>query len=103
MRFQNKSEYESPEFKFEEMILTEKIAAKCWGYAYAWYDVNGNGSIDGEEKVDLSSLGLGDSGCQGNSAREELYNYFLEKFGVELSKSDVSTNTESSLIVGFSS
>ena len=100
MKAQNKTEYESPKFEFEEMVLTEKVADTCWGYAYAWYDADRDGSSDGDEKVDLSSLGLGSNGCQGDAAREALKEYFREAFGVELSKTDVSTNTESGVVIG---
>ena len=96
----NKENYESPRFDFEEMQLTEKVADTCWGYAYAWYDADKDGKIDVQdgEKVELSDLGLGASGCQGDSAREALQAYFKGKFGVNLSKNDVSTNTHSTLV-----
>lgn len=92
--------YESPKFEFEEMILTEKVAYTCWGYAYAWYDVDGNGKIDGNEKVNLSSLGLGKTGCQGNNAETALKEYFKNNFGVTLSAKDVSPSTQSPIITG---
>lgn len=100
MKAQNKMEYESPKFEFEEMVLTEKVADTCWGFAYAWYDADGDGSIDGGERVDLSSLGLGSSGCQGDIAREALKNYFQKEFSVSLSDDDVSTNTKSRVVIG---
>lgn len=31
--------YESPKFEFEELRLAERVASKCWGTNYAWYDV----------------------------------------------------------------
>ena len=96
----NKENYESPRFDFEEMQLTEKVADPCWSYAYAWYDADKDGKIDVQEgeKVELSQLGLGASGCQGDGAREALQDYFFDKFGVKLSKNDVSTNTQSKLV-----
>lgn len=106
MMSENKMEkvtYESPKFEFEEMMLTEKVAAKCWGYAYAWYDADMDGVIDQNEKVSLSSLGLGDSGCQGGAARDALTNYFYEKFNIMLNKDDVSTNTDSTVVIGSNS
>jgi len=100
----NQETYESPKFEFEEMQLTEKVAATCWGYAYAWYDADSDGVIDENgEKVDLSSLGLGTTGCQGRAAREALKNYFFNTFGVTLQDKDVSTNTDSQLIMGSNS
>ena len=72
MKAQNKMEYESPKFEFEEMVLTEKVADTCWGYAYAWYDADGNGSIDGGEKVDLSSLGAGIQWMSGECSARKL-------------------------------
>ncbi|WP_033163629.1 hypothetical protein [Sharpea azabuensis] len=100
-----KENYESPRFDFEEMQLTEKVADTCWGYAYAWYDADKDGKIDVQdgEKVELSQLGLGDSGCQGEAAREALKTYFFDKFGVKLSNKDVSTNTMSPLVIGSNS
>ena len=101
----NKENYESPRFDFEEMQLTEKVADTCWGYAYAWYDADKDGKIDVQEgeKVELSQLGLGASGCQGKAAREALKAYFFDKFGVKLSNNDVSTNTKSPLVIGSNS
>ena len=85
------------------MMLSEKVADKCWGYAYAWYDADQDGSIDGPEKVELSNLGLGDTGCQGNAAREALKEYFYLKFQISLSDDDVSTNTHSNVVIGSNS
>lgn len=99
----NKGTYESPKFEFEEMQLTEKVADTCWGYAYAWYDADGDGQIDGGEKVDLKSLGLGPTGCQGEAARAKLINYFGEQFGVNLTTDEVSTNTKSKSVIGSNS
>lgn len=95
----NKGTYESPKFEFEEMQLTEKVADTCWGYAYAWYDADGDSQIDRGEKVDLKSLGLGQTGCQGDGARTKLINYFKGQFGVDLTKDDVSTNTLSKSVI----
>lgn len=105
MKVTDNMNYESPKLKFEEMILTEKVADTCWGYAYAWYDADQDGVIDEEEgeKVELSSLGLGASGCQGNSARDALKKYFFNTFGVSLSDEDVSTNTMSQMVIGSNS
>lgn len=101
----NKENYESPRFDFEEMQLTEKVADTCWGYAYAWYDADKDGKIDVQdgEKVELSKLGLGASGCQGEAAREALKAYFFDKFDVKLSDNAVSTNTKSPLVIGSNS
>lgn len=87
-----KMEYESPEFNFQKLQLLERVAAKCWGYAYAWYDADSDGVIDDKEKVQLSTIGLDENGCQGDGARTELTDYFKDNFGIELSKDDVSTN-----------
>ncbi len=57
-----------------------------------------HGVIDGKEKVNLSDLGLGAAGCQGNEAVTALQNYFKGQFGVDLNKNDVSTNTKSPLV-----
>lgn len=95
--------YESPKFEFEELRLSERVAAVCWGYAYAWYDADKDGSIDGKELVKLSDLGLKENGCQGNAARDALQQYFLKEFGIVLSKDDVSTNTESDVVIGSNS
>lgn len=95
--------YESPKFEFQEMRLFERVANKCWGYAYAWYDADKDGAIDGSEKVELSTLGLGNTGCQGKDARESLKKYFKDNFGVTLSDNDVSTNTESTVVIGSNS
>ena len=103
MEIENSVEYESPKFEFEKMMLTEKVAAVCWGYAYAWYDADQDGSIDGAEKVELSSLGLKDNGCQGDAAREALKDYFLDTFQISLSDADVSTNTQSQVVIGSNS
>ena len=78
-----KVRYEKPEFVFHDMVLTEKVADTCWGYAYAWYDADNDGVIDGKEKVNLSDLGLGAAGCQGNAAVTALQNYFKGQFGVD--------------------
>lgn len=101
----NKENYESPRFDFEEMQLTEKVADTCWGYAYAWYDADGDQVIDVQdgEKVELSQLGLGASGCQGEAARKALMAYFNDKFGLGLTEDDVSTNTNSPLVIGSNS
>ena len=91
--------YESPKVDFQEMKLLERVADKCWGYAYAWYDADGDGVVDDKEKIDLYKLGLGTNGCQGASARNALKNYFAKNFGVNLSDDDVSTNTGSELVI----
>ncbi|MDI9241828.1 hypothetical protein [Fusibacillus kribbianus] len=99
----NQRTYESPRFEFEEMRLTEKIADKCWGYAYAWYDTDKDGVIDDGERVVLASLGLGPNGCQGSSARDVLKDHFKKVFGVDLTDEDVSTNTLSKSVIGSNS
>ena len=103
MEIENSVEYESPKFEFEKMMLTEKVAAVCWGYAYAWYDADQDGSIDGAEKVELSSLGLKDNGCQGNAAREALIKYFGDQFGIVLTEEQVATSTDSQVVIGSNS
>lgn len=92
------SEYESPKFEFQEMRLMERIADKCWGYAYAWYDADKDGKIDGGEKVVLNTIGLGDNGCQGGSAEQALKSYYSQNFGVLLSDDDVKVNTKSNTV-----
>lgn len=59
--------------------------------------------IDGKEKVDLSSLGLGVNGCQGDSARKALIDYFFQAFGVSLTKDNVATSTDSNVVFGSNS
>lgn len=98
-----KLRYESPKFEFQEMRLMERVADTCWGYAYAWYDADRDGVIDGKEKVQLSDLGLNATGCQGSVAVEQLKGYFYENFGVRLSDKDVSTNTKSQVLIGSNS
>lgn len=78
--------YESPKFSFQEMRLFERVADTCWGYSYAWFDSDGDGSIDEKERVKLSDLGLKDNGCQGNAARNALYDYWKNIPGVNLEK-----------------
>ncbi|MGM9593102.1 MAG: hypothetical protein ACI3U8_01995 [Candidatus Onthomonas sp.] len=95
----NSVKYESPKFDFQELRLVERVAGKCWGYAYAWYDVDGDRQIDEREKVKLEDIGLNPNGCQGDGARTELADYFYREFGVKLSKQDVSTNTMSKSII----
>lgn len=95
--------YESPKFEFQELKLAERVADTCWGYAYAWYDADQDGTIDGGEKVALRSLGLKDKGCQGDEARDALIKYFNDNFGIELSEADVSTNTKSNSVIGSNS
>lgn len=95
----NAVRYESPKFDFQELRLVERVAKKCWGYAYAWYDADKDDTIDEKEKVRLVDIGLKPDGCQGDGAREELKNYFLQAFGVVLTDQDVSTNTKSKSIV----
>lgn len=89
-----KNNYESPKFEFESLMLTERVADKCWGYAYAWFDADKDGAIDGLEKVHLGSLdGLGQNGCQGDGARTALLDYFRQHFPeATLTEKDVSTN-----------
>lgn len=103
MELEHKSNYQSPTFEFEALMLTERVADKCWGYAYAWYDADDDGKIEGAEKVQLSSLGLGATGCQGSAARSALIDYFRDTFGVTLSDADVSTNTKSNVVFGSNS
>lgn len=95
--------YESPKVYFQQMKLLERVADTCWGYAYAWYDVDGNGKIEGAEKVNLSQLGLGQSGCKGSAAREALKKYYAGLGVAGLTNDDVSTNTKSKLIHGGNS
>lgn len=95
--------YESPKVEFQEMRLLERVADTCWGYAYAWYDADKDGILDDGEKVSLSSLGLKDKGCQGNAAREALKEYYFERFNVQLTNDDVSTNTGSKVVIPIGS
>lgn len=95
--------YESPKFAFEELRLMEQVADTCWGYAYAWYDADGDHTIDGREKVSLDTLGLGSRGCQGESARNALIGYYSEEFNIKLKESDVATNTKSKTVIGSNS
>ena len=95
--------YESPKVDFQQMKLLERVADTCWGYAYAWYDADGNGKIEGKEKVNLSKIGLGTNGCQGKSARDALKNYYESLGAVGLTDIDVSTNTKSKTIHGGNS
>lgn len=90
--------YESPKVDFQQMKLLEKVADKCWGYAYAWYDADKDGSIDEGEKVKLSSIGLGTSGCQGGNAESALKDYF-NKFNANLTDDDVKVNSKSTTII----
>lgn len=95
--------YESPKFAFEELRLMEQVADTCWGYAYAWYDADGDHTIDGGEKVSLDTLGLGSRGCQGESARNALIGYYSEEFNIKLKESDVATNTKSTTVISSNS
>lgn len=95
--------YESPKFAFEELRLMEQVADTCWGYAYAWYDADGDRTIDGGEKVSLDTLGLGSRGCQGAAARKELIDYYSRKFNIKLDESDVATNTKSTTVISSNS
>lgn len=90
--------YKSPKVDFQEMKLLERVADTCWGYAYAWCDVDKNGVIEGAERIDLVDLGLGSNGCQGNAAKNALKDYFSKYFGFIPSDNDVSPNTHSKLI-----
>lgn len=100
---EGKMKYESPKLTFRALTLSEHIADQCWGLAYAWYDFDKDGSIDGGEKVDLSTLGLGTSGCQGSAAQDALISYFYSTFGVTLSSDDVKVNTKSQVVIGSNS
>ncbi|MDO5409734.1 MAG: hypothetical protein Q4F21_04685 [Lachnospiraceae bacterium] len=43
--------YVKPEFNFQEMRLSERVAAKCWGYHSAFYDKDGDQTQDPDETV----------------------------------------------------
>lgn len=94
--------YESPEFIFQEMRILERVADTCWGYAYAWFDGNNNGTIDEFERVDLESLGLKKNGCQGSTAREELRKIWGNIPGITEAELDsaVATNNKNRLVKG---
>ena len=83
------------------MKLLERVADTCWGYAYAWYDVNKDGKIDEGEKVKLSTLeGLGENGCQGGNAEIALMKYFNDRFkNAPLTEDDVKVNTKSDTLI----
>lgn len=98
--------YESPKVDFQEMKLLERVADTCWGYAYAWYDADGDKSIDEGEKIDLSRLGLGANGCQGNAAENALVNYFngiVTDPNRKITTNDVKVNTKSTVVIGSNS
>lgn len=100
----NAVRYESPKFEFQELRLAERVANTCWGYAYAWYDVDKDGKIDDNgEKVELVKLGLGANGCQGSSAEAALKKHYKDAFGIELSDEAVKVNTKSTVIIGSNS
>ena len=64
--------YESPKFEFEELRLAERVASKCWGTNYAWYDVDGDKVIDDNDIVlDIGKI-LGSNGCKGSNAIEAI-------------------------------
>lgn len=91
-----KIEYESPEFKFEELKLTERVAETCWGVKYGWYDIDGDGTIDANEQINLQGMGS----CK--SVEDELAKYlnehFSEQIGYVVTGNDVKTNTHSSYV-----
>ena len=100
----NSVKYESPKFDFQELRLAERVANTCWGYAYAWYDADQDGTIhDNGEKVELEKIGLGAHGCQGTAAEAALKKYYKDTFGIELSDEAVKVNTKSTVVIGSNS
>lgn len=90
-----KEKYECPEFDFQEMRLTERVADTCWGYKKAWWDEDKDNAIDdGEEIIDL---GVYDGNCA--AVEDALKNFFSEK-GIDGSddKHFCSTNTQSDTV-----
>lgn len=71
--------YESPKFEFEELRLAERVASKCWGTNYAWYDVDGDKVIDDNDIVlDIGKI-LGSNGCKGSNAIEAINKILVSK------------------------
>ena len=87
----NKMEYESPRFVFQELQLMERVAEKCWGCKYAWYDADSDGEIDSTEIYDP---GAGDKNGCGNLSGS--LDDFLRGQGVseDVIKSSTSPNTK---------
>lgn len=68
-----KKKYESPEFKFEELKLMERVADTCWGLGNAYLDVDGDGQVSaGDLQIDLGG------GCSGNAAAEAINDWFVQ-------------------------
>ncbi|MGM9625005.1 MAG: hypothetical protein ACI3XM_04770 [Eubacteriales bacterium] len=44
-----KPEYEAPEFAFQELQLIERVADRCWGAKYIWFDKDKDGNLDIDE------------------------------------------------------
>lgn len=54
-----KENYESPEFRFQELQLLEKVADKCWGCQYVFVD------HDDDDSTAPKTYYFPDNGCEG--------------------------------------
>lgn len=89
-------EYESPKFEFEELKLSERVADTCWGVKYGWFDIDKDGMIDDNERIQLDGMGS----CAG--VENQLADYLNQHYGYMLDKpitgNDVKTNTHSKYV-----
>lgn len=92
----NKMEYESPRFVFQELQLMERVADRCWGCKYAWYDADSDGVIDDTEMHYPS--GDKKNGCGPLSQALEV---LLASQGIEedIIKESTSTSTKAGGII----
>lgn len=59
-----KENYESPEFKFQELQVLEKIADKCWGCKYVFVDHDDN------DATGPITYYITEQGCEGEKEED---------------------------------
>lgn len=88
--------YEKPEFGFQELKLSEKIADTCWGTGHAYLDC---GSVPG--KVDSGDLEIDfGGGCHGDAAANAMNNWFVNHNINKVVSPNVCNTKEPGLIPG---
>lgn len=101
METTREKKYESPEFIFREMKLTEKVAETCWGYGWAFVDHDAN-----PETPPVNYYFIEGGGCEGNEENDlqnrldrllEKYENLIGKVGLD----DVKTNVKDSPYIDY--
>lgn len=91
------TDYESPEFEFQEMKLVERVADTCWGFGYGWFDIDKDGVHDPtEEIIRFEEITNGSGKC--NAVADALVGHLKSRYRMQIARDEVKENSNSKLV-----